>query len=74
MAAGGDYADYQFLHDIVQQRVIDEECLDDGISYTPKVGLETTRINRTRGPTDGRTPLLYRDARRQFINAWYVVL
>lgn len=36
MAAGGDYADYQFLHDVVHQRVIDEECLDDGISYTPK--------------------------------------
>ena len=37
MAAGGDYADYQYLHDVVEQRVIDEECLDDGISYTPKV-------------------------------------
>ena len=37
MAAGGDYADFQFLHDVVEQRVIDEECLDDGISYTPKV-------------------------------------
>jgi len=36
MAAGGDYADYQFLHDIIEQRVIDEECLDDGFSYTPK--------------------------------------
>jgi len=36
MAAGGDYADYQYLHDVVEQRVIDEECLDDGISYTPK--------------------------------------
>jgi len=36
MAAGGDYADFQFLHDVVEQRVIDEECLDDGISYTPK--------------------------------------
>jgi len=36
MAAGGDYADFQFLQDVVEQRVIDEECLDDGISYTPK--------------------------------------
>ncbi len=43
MAAGGDYADYQFLHDVVPQRGIDEECLDDGISYTPKVDLKSPR-------------------------------
>merc|ERR1719370_19831 len=36
MGAGGDYADFQFLQDVIEQRVIDEECLDDGISYTPK--------------------------------------
>lgn len=36
MGAGGDYADYQFLQDVIEQRVIEEECLDDGISYTPK--------------------------------------
>ncbi|KAI0207545.1 Proteasome subunit beta type-4 [Lamellibrachia satsuma] len=36
MGAGGDYADFQFLRDIVEQRVIDEECLDDGFSYTPR--------------------------------------
>lgn len=36
IGAGGDYADFQFLQDIIEQRVIEEECLDDGISYTPK--------------------------------------
>ncbi|KAK3094679.1 hypothetical protein FSP39_004824 [Pinctada imbricata] len=33
---GGDYADFQFLQSIIEQRVIEEECLNDGFSYTPK--------------------------------------
>jgi 20S proteasome subunit beta 7 len=36
MGAAGDYADYQFLKAIIEQRVIDEECLNDGFNYTPK--------------------------------------
>lgn len=36
MTSGGDYADYQFIKSIVEQHVIDEECLADGFSYTPK--------------------------------------
>ncbi|KAK7481470.1 hypothetical protein BaRGS_00027321, partial [Batillaria attramentaria] len=35
LGASGDYADYQFLTSIIKQRVIDEECLDDGFGYTP---------------------------------------
>merc|ERR1712004_1537 len=36
MGAGGDYADFQFIRSIIEQNVIDEECLDDGFSYTPR--------------------------------------
>jgi 20S proteasome subunit beta 7 len=36
LGAGGDYADYQFLHDIIEQKVIDEDCLDDGFHIKPK--------------------------------------
>jgi len=32
----GDYADYQFLKDFVEQMVITEECKDDGFSMTPR--------------------------------------
>nr|XP_011417423.1 proteasome subunit beta type-4 [Crassostrea gigas] len=32
----GDYADYQFMKSVIEQRVIDEECLNDGFQYTPK--------------------------------------
>lgn len=35
VGASGDYADYQFLSEIIEQRVIDEECLNDGFGYTP---------------------------------------
>lgn len=35
VGASGDYADYQFLTEIIEQRVIDEECLNDGFGYTP---------------------------------------
>lgn len=37
MGAGGDYADYQYLKSIVEQKVIDEDCLNDGFNYTPKM-------------------------------------
>lgn len=36
LGSGGDYADFQFIKSIIEQRVIDEECLDDGFKYTPK--------------------------------------
>jgi 20S proteasome subunit beta 7 len=36
MGAGGDYADFQFIKSIIEQRVIEDECLADGFSYTPK--------------------------------------
>lgn len=36
VGASGDYADYQYLTEIVEQRVIEEECLNDGFGYTPK--------------------------------------
>jgi len=36
MAVGGDYADYQFIKSIIEQRVVNDECLDDGFKYTPK--------------------------------------
>ncbi|KAL5019729.1 hypothetical protein ScPMuIL_002621 [Solemya velum] len=35
IGCGGDIADFQFLKSIIEQRVIDEECLEDGFSYTP---------------------------------------
>lgn len=36
IGAAGDYADFQYLTNIIQQHVIDEECLNDGFGYTPK--------------------------------------
>jgi len=36
LGAAGDYADFQFLSNAIQQQVIDEECLNDGFGYTPK--------------------------------------
>jgi len=36
VAAGGDYADYQFLTDIIKQKQIDEDCKDDGFNLKPK--------------------------------------
>lgn len=36
MGSGGDYADFQFIKSVIEQRVIDEECLEDGFKYTPK--------------------------------------
>ncbi|KAK6179941.1 hypothetical protein SNE40_012186 [Patella caerulea] len=36
IGCGGDYADFQFLSSVIEQRVIDEECLNDGFGFTPK--------------------------------------
>ncbi|XP_013408441.1 proteasome subunit beta type-4 isoform X2 [Lingula anatina] len=36
MGAGGDYADFQYIKSVIEQRVIDEECMNDGFQYTPK--------------------------------------
>ncbi|KAK5647293.1 hypothetical protein RI129_002185 [Pyrocoelia pectoralis] len=34
--AGGDYGDFQYVKDLIQQKIIDEECLDDGFKLKPK--------------------------------------
>ena len=36
VGAGGDFADFQFLSDIIKQKQIDEECADDGFNMKPK--------------------------------------
>ncbi|XP_014204523.1 proteasome subunit beta type-4 [Copidosoma floridanum] len=36
VGAGGDYADYQYLKSIIEQKVLDEQCLDDGFTLKPK--------------------------------------
>lgn len=36
MGSGGDCADFQFIKSVIEQRVIDEQCLDDGFKFTPK--------------------------------------
>lgn len=36
MAAGGDYADYQFIKNIIEQNVMEEECRDEGFRFTPR--------------------------------------
>ncbi|XP_035202587.1 proteasome subunit beta type-4 isoform X1 [Oxyura jamaicensis] len=36
LGASGDYADFQYLAQIIDQMVIDEELLGDGHSYSPK--------------------------------------
>ncbi|KAJ9585224.1 hypothetical protein L9F63_002987 [Diploptera punctata] len=36
LGAGGDYADFQYLKDVIEQKVLEEECLDDGFSLKPK--------------------------------------
>ncbi|XP_064645368.1 proteasome subunit beta type-4-like [Lineus longissimus] len=36
LGASGDYADFQFLQETIKQRIVDEECLDDGFTYTPR--------------------------------------
>uniref|UniRef100_A0A8B9GBD7 Proteasome subunit beta n=2 Tax=Amazona TaxID=12929 RepID=A0A8B9GBD7_9PSIT len=36
LGASGDYADFQYLAQVIDQMVIDEELLGDGHSYSPK--------------------------------------
>lgn len=36
LGAGGDYADFQYVKDVIEQKIIDEECLDDGFKLKPK--------------------------------------
>ncbi|KAF2885399.1 hypothetical protein ILUMI_20797 [Ignelater luminosus] len=36
LGAGGDYGDYQYVKDLIEQKIIDEECLDDGFNLKPK--------------------------------------
>lgn len=36
MGTSGDYADLQFMKSVIEQKVIDEQCLADGFSYSPK--------------------------------------
>ncbi|XP_014777892.1 proteasome subunit beta type-4 [Octopus bimaculoides] len=36
LAAGGDVADFQYLKTIIEQRVNDENCYDDGFNYNPR--------------------------------------
>ncbi|KAF9803993.1 hypothetical protein SFRURICE_019189 [Spodoptera frugiperda] len=33
---GGDYADYQYLKDIIEQKIIDEQCIGDGLLLKPR--------------------------------------
>jgi 20S proteasome subunit beta 7 len=35
LGAGGDYADYQFIRTLIEQRVVSDECVGDGFEYTP---------------------------------------
>ncbi|XP_078035724.1 proteasome subunit beta type-4 [Augochlora pura] len=36
LGAGGDYADYQFLKSNIEKKILEEECLDDGLLLKPK--------------------------------------
>ncbi|CAG9859740.1 unnamed protein product [Phyllotreta striolata] len=36
MGAGGDYADFQYVKSFIEQKIIDEDCLDDGLKMKPK--------------------------------------
>ncbi|OAD55382.1 Proteasome subunit beta type-4 [Eufriesea mexicana] len=36
LGAGGDYADFQFLKSNIERKILQEECLDDGLSLKPK--------------------------------------
>ncbi|KAL0809675.1 hypothetical protein ABMA28_011194 [Loxostege sticticalis] len=33
---GGDYADFQYLKDIIEQKIIDEKCIGDGLQLKPR--------------------------------------
>jgi 20S proteasome subunit beta 7 len=36
LGAGGDFADFQFISDVIKQKQIDEDCKDDGFNLKPK--------------------------------------
>nr|XP_012139699.1 PREDICTED: proteasome subunit beta type-4 isoform X2 [Megachile rotundata] len=36
LGAGGDYADYQYLKRSIERKILEEQCLDDGLSLKPK--------------------------------------
>ncbi|KAJ0170227.1 hypothetical protein K1T71_014155 [Dendrolimus kikuchii] len=36
LGSGGDYADYQYLKDIIEQKIIDEQCVGDGLQLKPR--------------------------------------
>lgn len=36
LGAGGDYADFQYIGDVIKQKQIDEDCKDDGFNMKPK--------------------------------------
>ncbi|XP_053621463.1 proteasome subunit beta type-4 [Plodia interpunctella] len=36
LGSGGDYADYQYLKDIIEQKIIDEQCIGDGLQLKPR--------------------------------------
>lgn len=36
LGAGGDYGDFQYIKDFVEQKIITEDCLDDGVKLKPK--------------------------------------
>lgn len=36
LGAGGDYGDFQYVKALIDQKIINEECLDDGVKLKPK--------------------------------------
>lgn len=36
MGTSGDYADFQFMKSVIEQKVIDAQCFEDGFSYSPR--------------------------------------
>ncbi|XP_059062535.1 proteasome subunit beta type-4 [Achroia grisella] len=36
LGSGGDYADFQYLKDIIEQKIIDEQCIGDGLLLKPR--------------------------------------
>ncbi|CAH0404302.1 unnamed protein product [Chilo suppressalis] len=36
LGSGGDYADFQYLKDIIEQKIIDEKCVGDGLLLKPR--------------------------------------
>ncbi|CAH0550616.1 unnamed protein product [Brassicogethes aeneus] len=36
LGAGGDYGDFQYIKNFIEQKIVQEECLDDGFKLKPK--------------------------------------